>query len=120
MTRRESSFDGVHGVALPAAVPSSAATLDIAVLGGMLVERFEDSDRLELKLFGRLDVESERLLEDVLPGDAGLLDLSCLDSTDPAALRTLTARQREEHQAGRDLLLRIAPHQASQLTQPEA
>lgn len=119
MTMRESSFDGVPEVALPAAVPPSA-TLDIAVLGGMLVERFQDSDHLELKLFGRLDAESERLLEDLLPEDAGLLDLSGLDSTEPAALRTLTGRQRHEYEAGRELLLRIAPHQATQLAQPEA
>ncbi|HWD65758.1 MAG TPA: hypothetical protein VG405_11345 [Solirubrobacteraceae bacterium] len=119
MTKRESSLDGVHGVAFPAAVSPAAATLDIAVLGGMLVERSEDSDHLELKLFGRLDDESERLLEDVLPAGTDLLDLSGLDCTEPAALRTLTGRRREEHQAGRELLLRIAPHQASQLTQPE-
>jgi ABC-type transporter Mla MlaB component len=120
--KREASMDDVLGLAFRAPGPAHPESLDIVVLAGLLVELHEHSGELDLKLFGRLDGSSARLLESNLlarlPSSA-LLDLTGLDAVDPAALRSLTDHQREAHRAGRQLLLRIGPHQASELSRPE-
>jgi hypothetical protein len=93
---------------------ASTESLDIAALGGLLVELHEHHGERDLRLFGRLDRESARLLESGLLADlppTTLLDLTNLDTVEPDALRSLTDRQREQLRAGRQLLVRIAPHQ---------
>jgi ABC-type transporter Mla MlaB component len=54
-----------------------------------------------------------------LPESADLVDLTRLDSVEPAGLRSLIDHQRREQEAGRQLLLRIAPDQVLELTRPE-
>lgn len=116
-------MDEVLRLALPATGPTATGSLDIAALAGLLVERREQASELELTLFGRLDGESARLLESSLLAElptTALLDLTALDTVEPAALGKLIDRQRAEHRAGRQLLLRITPHQASELSRSAA
>jgi ABC-type transporter Mla MlaB component len=120
MMKRNASMAGVRRLVSPASAPERADTLDLAVVGGLLVERQQDGDHLELKLFGQLDRESAQFLSGDLPAGTELLDLTELDSVDPGALQSLTERQRAEHAAGHDLRLRIAPHQVSALRHPAA
>jgi ABC-type transporter Mla MlaB component len=120
--KREASVDDILRLASRAPGPAPTESLDIVVLAGLLVELHEHSGELDLKLFGRLDGGSARLLESSLLArlrTSALLDLTNLDAIEPAALRRLTDHQREALRAGRQLLLRIAPHQASELSQPE-
>ncbi len=95
-----------------------AERIEIGVAGDLVVEARAAPGRLELLPFGALNIESERAIERELLASAPaivLLDLTELEAADPAALRRLLARQRHDHRAGRELLLRIAPAQASAL-----
>jgi ABC-type transporter Mla MlaB component len=121
--KREPSMDDLQSLACRPASPghdtAAVGTPDVAVLPGVLVERHEDTAGLQLTLFGRLDGVAADLLQASLLADlphGALLDLSRLDRVDPAALRGLVDRQRDELRAGRQLLLRIAPHQVSELS----
>lgn len=112
-------MDDVQSRASPGHDTAAAGALDVAVLPGVLVERHDDAEGLQLKLFGQLDGPAADLLQASLLADlphGALLDLSHLDRVDPAALRTLLDRQRDDLRNGRQLLLRIAPHQVSELS----
>ncbi|HET9719439.1 MAG TPA: hypothetical protein VFP55_05125 [Solirubrobacteraceae bacterium] len=112
-------MDDVKSPAAPGPDTAAAGSLDVAVLPGVLVERHEDAEGLRLKLFGRLDGPAAELLQASLLADlpqGALLDLSQLDRVEPAALMSLIDRQRDDLRAGRQLLLRIAPHQVSELS----
>ena len=72
-------------------------------------------------LFGELDREAARAVELTLLEGAPstvLLDLTCLSGAESAAMCRLVDRQRADYRAGRQLLLRIAPSQVSQLNLP--
>jgi ABC-type transporter Mla MlaB component len=85
------------------------------------VERHDGPDGLAFVLFGQLHSEAAGTVEAQLldaSEDTVLLDLTHLTVAEPAGLCRLVDRQREEHQAGRQLLVRIAPEQVAQLNQP--
>lgn len=106
----------------PAGQPERADPLDVSVCGGLLVERRERADRIEFVLFGELDREAARAVELTLLEGAPstvLLDLTYLSGAESAAMCRLVDRQRADYRAGRQLLLRIAPSQVSQLTAAE-
>jgi ABC-type transporter Mla MlaB component len=110
-----------HRLLRPAASPERLASLEILVCGDLLVERRQHPERVELVLFGQLHRRAAESVEAQLLDaceDPVLLDLTHLDLAEPAALGRLADRQREEHQAGRQVLLRIAPEQVAQLNQP--
>lgn len=112
-------MDDVQSLASPGQDAAAAGTLDVAVLPGVLVERHENAGGLQLRLFGQLDGPAADLLQSTLLADlphGAVLDLSHLDRVDPAALRSLIDRQRDDLRAGRQLLMRIAPHQVSELS----
>ena len=124
MMKHNASMDDAAGLAptsigAPGLGADVSGILDVAVLGGALVERRQDPAGLELRLFGRLDRDASDLL-----GTAAVpvvqVDLTRLDSVDPVALRSLVERQRSEHEAGRQLLLRIAPDQVAALGTTES
>lgn len=115
----------------PAGPAGRGDPADVSACGGLLVERHERVDRIEFVLFGELDRDAARVVELALLEDATatatapaaapatvLLDLTYLSATEPAAVRRLIERQRADYRAGRQLLLRIAPQQVSQLSLP--
>lgn len=116
--KREAHMDDARRLLPPAEQTERVDPLDVLVCGKLLVERHARPDRLEFVLFGELSSEAtqavERQLLDGAPA-AALLDLTHADVADPAALSRLVDRQGEEHRAGRQLLLRIAPDQVAQL-----
>lgn len=116
--KREAHMDDARRLLPPAGQSERVDALDLLVCDEVLVERYERPERLEFVLFGPLSSEAteavERQLLDGAP-DTALLDLTHVDVAEPAALSRLVDRQREEHRAGRQLLLRIAPDQVAQL-----
>lgn len=119
--KREVHMDEVGQLRSAASQPRRADSLDVIVCGELLVERHERAGRLEFVLFGALGAGAAASVEAELLDDGKtpvLVDLTHLDFTEPSALCRLVDRQREEHLAGRQLLLRIAPEQVTQLNRP--
>lgn len=117
--KREAHRDDADRLLSAAPQPERADPLDVLVCGNLLVERHDRGDRLNYVLFGLLDADATETVEaQLLKGseDTILLDLTHLNVAEPVALCRLVERQREEHQAGRQLLLRIAPEQVAQLS----